>query len=56
MHGHNIKAAVYAQLEQLAAALATKIAAAQTAGLDDPTRAHSGYLDFVLRKALTVAD
>ena len=56
MHGHNIKAAVYAQLEQLAAALAAKIAAAQTAGLDDPTRAHSGYLDFVLRKALTVAD
>ena len=53
-YGHNIKAAIYAQLRQLSDALAGKIGAKGYALLNDATQAHTNYLDFTLRKALAV--
>ena len=53
-NGHNIRSALFAQLLDLAEALQSKIQGSDFAGLSAASQAHSQYLDFILRKALTV--
>lgn len=53
-NGHNIRSALFAQLLKLGEALRSKIQGSDFAALSAATQAHSRYLDFILRKALTV--
>ena len=53
-NGHNIRSALFAQLLKLGEALQSKIQGSDIAALSAATQAHSRYLDFILRKALTV--
>ena len=53
-NGHNIRSALFAQLLDLAEALQSKIQGSDFAGLSAASQAHSQYLEFILRKALTV--
>jgi len=55
-NGHNIRAALFAQLLDLAEAIKSKIQGSDFASLSSATQAHSRYLEFILRKALAVDD
>ena len=55
-NGHNIRAALFAQLLDLAEAIKSKIRGSDFASLSSATQAHSRYLEFILRKALAVDD
>ena len=55
-NGHNIRAALFAQLLDLAEAIKSKIKGSDFASLSSATQAHSRYLEFILRKALAVDD
>ena len=55
-NGHNIRAALFAQLLDLAEAIKSKIQGSDFASLNSATQAHSRYLEFILRKALAVDD
>ena len=55
-NGHNIRAALFAQLLELAEAIKSKIRGSDFASLSSATQAHSRYLEFILRKALAVDD
>jgi hypothetical protein len=53
-NGHNIRSALFSQLLKLGEALQSKIQGSDFAALSAATQAHTRYLDFILRKALTV--
>ena len=55
-NGHNIRAALFAQLLDLAEAIKSKIQGSDFASFSSATQAHSRYLEFILRKALAVDD
>ena len=55
-NGHNVRAAIFAQVLALADVLQAKVNGPDFTGLNAATRAHSQYLDFILRKALAVED
>ena len=55
-NGHNVRAAIFAQVLALADVLQAKVNGPDFTGLNAATRAHSQYLDFILRKALAVDD
>jgi hypothetical protein len=53
---HPVKALVYAQVKALGDKLSAKMAAPRFRDFSGVTQAHTVYLDFVLRKALTIQD
>lgn len=53
---HPVKALVYAQMKALSDKLSAKLGVLNSGDLSGVTQAHTAYLDFVLRKALTVND
>jgi hypothetical protein len=53
---HPVKAIVYAQVKALGDKLSAKMVAPRFRDFSGVTQAHTAYLDFVLRKALTIQD
>ena len=53
---HPVKALVYAQVKALGDKLSAKMVAPRFRDFSGVTQAHTAYLDFVLRKALTIQD
>ena len=53
---HPVKALIYAQVKTLGDKLSAKMAARSFRDFSGVTQAHTAYLDFVLRKALTIQD
>jgi hypothetical protein len=51
---HPVKAVVYSEMKRISDNLSAKLNGAGFRGLTGETQAHTQYLDFVLRKALTV--
>ena len=53
---HPVKALIYAQVKALGDKVSAKMSYPNFRDLSSETQAHTAYLDFVIRKALTIQD